>query len=108
MLLAQKIRPPRPHERHGGTEMTIPRSQRMELRRIPPVVGEERCGFEFVYDDDGVQRRWTDCSLPKGHAGAHMNDDSTSESARHAEPWTHPYRAREQSEASMDEAPTGE
>ena len=38
-----------------------------------------RCGVEFVYDDDGAQRRWTDCSLPKGHTGRHLNDD-----ARHA------------------------
>ena len=37
---------------------------------------EARCRIEFVYDDDGAQRRWTDCSLPPGHTGRHMNDDS--------------------------------
>ena len=57
----------------GATDRAL-EIARETLNTLVPTRG--RCGHAFIWDDDGSQRRWTNCSLPRGHDGEHRNEDS--------------------------------
>jgi hypothetical protein len=42
----------------------------------------ERCRVEFPSDTAWGVNRWYRCTLPKGHAGAHRNEDARREAER--------------------------